>query len=141
MKNDINGLFIKLAINKGIKDIRVNCKRGIRNLVDLGRYFSNSSIKVKVFNVISDLLQDEDSMYYEIVEKIVDTVDEETLKKVSYNLGYNSISRGSNRLKDEKFIKCIDLSRDINLLESKALGVYAYIIEDLTSFSILRSPF
>lgn len=129
MKYDINGLFIKLAINKGIKDIRVNCKRGIRNLVDLGRYFSNSSIKEKVFNIISDILQDEDSMYYEIVEKIVDTVDEETFKKVSYNLGYNSISRGYNRLKDEKFIKTIDLSEDINLLESKALGVYAYIIE------------
>lgn len=129
MKYDINGVFIKLAINKGIKDIKVNSKRGIRNLVDLGRYFSNSSIKEKVFKIISDVLQDEDSMYYEIVEKIVYRVDEETLKKVSYNLGYNSISRGSIRLKDEKFIKTIDLSRDINLLESKALGVYAYIIE------------
>jgi hypothetical protein len=38
-KRKIINAIIRVAIDKGLHDIEVNTGRGVRNLLDLGRYF------------------------------------------------------------------------------------------------------
>ena len=42
MDTRITVKMIEIAINKGIRDIEENPKRGIRNLVDLASHFASS---------------------------------------------------------------------------------------------------
>ncbi|NLC04703.1 MAG: hypothetical protein GX787_10565 [Tissierellia bacterium] len=147
VSNHINKSMIQSAINKGIKDIEDNPKRGLRNLVDLANHFANSPFQKYLFNLMQAELSKVDSPYYNIISSMVNNVDHKTLKKFGMNLGYNSWTRGSeiirsNNKEDYKnhipwtivFDFTIENDTKLNkenimdiVRHGKKIGIYTYI--------------
>lgn len=146
MNNKLNKILIQSAIKKGISDIKDNPKRGIRNLIDLGRYFIKDKFQQNIMNSSKDILENPDSPYYDMLENVVLNVDEDILKTFSFNLAYNSLTTGAKVLKENKELyKCYIpwiINFDLNNLndssltiddiikivdEGKSLGIYSYV--------------
>jgi len=94
--------IIETAVNKGIRDIKENPKRGIRNLLDLGNYFASKYFQKAFFHTVQQILSNESSLYYDLVSHIVHNVDPDLLKHFSMNLGYNSWTYGVEKIREEE---------------------------------------
>ena len=146
ISNHINKSMIQSAINKGIKDIEDNPKRGLRNLVDLAKHFSNSPFQKYLFNLMQSQLNNVDSPYYNIIDSIVNNVNHKTLNNFGVNLGYNSWTLGTKTIREHKEDYChhipwtivFDFTTEedqilnkksiMNIIEQgKKLGIYTYI--------------
>ena len=99
-RNDIPYVMIKSAVEKGIKDIQDNPGRGIRNLVDLGGMFADGRFQKEFFDAAFTELQKEDSMYYQLVERVVTGIDPGILTGFGMNLGYNSWTLGARIIRE-----------------------------------------
>lgn len=100
IKRKIAYAMITAAIDKGIKDIKENPKRGARNLVDLGMHFSKGQFQKDFFNIAQKILDSESSPYYELVNRTVKNTDAAMLKHFGFNLGYNSWSYGVGKIRE-----------------------------------------
>lgn len=87
--------IIKTAVNKGIQYIEDNPKRGVRNLVDLGDYCATGRFQKDFFDIAHDILNNENSSYYQIIENAVKNISHDTLISFGINLGYNSWTKGA----------------------------------------------
>lgn len=103
MENDeLIYTIIKTAVQKGIKYIEDNPKRGIRNLVDLGEHCATGRFQKVFFDIAHDILTNDHSSYYEIIEKAVKNVNHDTLINFGINLGYNSWTKGANIIRQHE---------------------------------------
>jgi len=143
-RNDIPYVMIKSAVEKGIKDIQENPGRGIRNLVDLGSMFAGGRFQKEFFDAAFMELQREDSMYYQLVERVVADTDPGILTGFGINLGYNSWTVGARTIREIEdkngfnipWCLLFDLEHgqylEQNVIRSltqqgKDLGIYAYL--------------
>jgi hypothetical protein len=94
--------IIKTAVETGIRYIEDNPKRGIRNLLDLGEYFASSPSQKSFFNLAHDLLKNENSHYYDILDTLVQNTNHKTLTDYGVNIGYNSLLYGANIIREHK---------------------------------------
>lgn len=94
--------IIETAVNKGIRDIKENPNRGIRNLLDLGNYFASRHFQKAFFHTARQILSNENSPYYELASRIVHNVDPNLLKHFGINLGYNSWTYGVEKIREEE---------------------------------------
>jgi len=142
--NKISYTMIKSAVEKGIKDIHENPRRGIRNLVDLGGMFSGGRFQKDFFEVAHSELQNEESVYYKLTEKIVKETNPKILSSFGINLGYHSWTQGAKIIREVEAEKGFNvpwcvlfemgygeyLAMDLisNVIEQgKALGIYTYM--------------
>lgn len=138
--------MIEAAINKGIRDIEDNPKRGIRNLVDLAKHFASGPFQKDIIKLMQAMLANLDSPYYDIVLDVINNVDHHTIKSFGINLGYNSWTYGAGKIREQeenhkynipwtiifdfKNKKKKDLSKDevLNIIRrGKKSGIYTYI--------------
>lgn len=101
-RNKITYAMIETAIDKGIRDIKENSNRGIRNLVDLGTHFSTGPFQKEFFIMAKQMLNNDNSPYYELVNQIFQNTDPWVLKHFGINLGYNSWIYGAEKIKQFK---------------------------------------
>lgn len=145
--NSLKRKMIESVVVQGISDIRQDHKRGVRKLADMGRYFSKSKIHKGIFTIIQDILQDDDSLYYEAVEYALENVETSILKTFGMNFGYNSLTYGASiinslerefshkipwiiALKWNTENKNLDLTKIQSIItEGKSLGIYSYCIQ------------
>lgn len=139
--------IIKTAVETGIRYIEDNPKRGIRNLLDLGEYFASSPSQKNFFNLAHDLLKNENSHYYDILDTLVQNTNHKTLTDYGVNTGYNSLIYGANIVKEhkkehgfnipwviifnfeEKSSRNLTNDEILNIINSgKNNGIYSYII-------------
>ncbi|MDY2628754.1 MAG: hypothetical protein SOW08_10665 [Lachnospiraceae bacterium] len=90
----LNRGLIELAVSQGIREIRQDTKRGLRRLSDLGQYFASRRFSENIFLQIHEVLKQEDSRYYHLIQNVLDYVEEDTIKCFGINLGYNSWTYG-----------------------------------------------
>lgn len=138
--------MIETAINKGIRDIEYNPKRGVRNLVDLANHFTIGPFQKGVLNIMEVMLSNSNSPYYKMVAELVNNVDHNTIKTFGINIGYNSWNNGAKKIREEEklhgynipwtiifnFKKQIGdkISTDeiINIIkQGKKIGIYSYM--------------
>ena len=98
--NEIIYRIIEAAVDKGIKDIKYNPNRGLRNLLDLGNHFAKNGFQKNFFNIASQILNDEKSPYYKLAYNIVKNVDPCIIKRFGINLGYNCWTYGVNKIRE-----------------------------------------
>lgn len=146
INNRITIKMIEAAINKGIRDIEDDPKRGIRNLVDLANHFANSPFQKDILKLMQTMLANLDSPYYDIVLNIINNVDHDIIKTFGINLGYNSWTYGAERVRKNKtennckvpwtiifdFREVIEKELDIYdiariIREGKEIGIYSYM--------------
>ncbi len=92
--------IIKTAVENGIRYIEDNPKRGLRNLLDLGEYFASGRFQKVFFDLAHEILNNEDSCYYDIIENLVKNTNHKILTTYGINMGYNSFTYGANIIRE-----------------------------------------
>lgn len=98
--NRLRYTIIQSVINRGISDIRDNPERGIRNMVDLGAMHATGHFQQEFFQQAQEELENKNTSYYEMIEHIANSVDEQNLSSFGINLGYRCWSVGARQIRD-----------------------------------------
>lgn len=146
--NAMRVAMVQTAVKKGIKDIKEEPRRGIRNLVEMGGLFATGRFQQDFFAMAMGQLHDESSAYYRIVERVVKTIDEDTLLTFGTNLGYNALTHGAGVIRSIEQTKgfnvpwclIIELGEpplDIAsvIQQGMELGIYCYIFNIPAGYS------
>lgn len=139
--------IIKIAVENGIRYIEDNPKRGVRNLLDLGEYFASGRFQKFFFELAHEILNNEDSCYYDIIENLVKNTDHRNLTAYGMNIGYNSLTYGANIIREhekkhgynvpwtivfnfeEESDNHLTGTEILNIINSgKNIGIYSYMI-------------
>lgn len=139
-------VLIETAVERGIRDVTNDPKRSLRRLADLGKQYSEGRFQKAAFGHITNLLKNDDSPYYKLLENFLATVDHRMIKTFGLNMGYDSWTYGARLIRkeagergymlpwvvqlhyDEHYgaLKASDINDLINTL--KPLGVNTYVI-------------
>lgn len=139
--------IIKIAVENGIRYIEDNPKRGVRNLLDLGEYFASGRFQKVFFGLAHEILNNEDSCYYDIIESLVKNTNHRNLTAYGMNIGYNSFTYGANMIREHEkkhgynapwtIIFNFEEKNDNHLtgtevtdiiISGKDIGIYSYLI-------------
>ncbi|RJE46661.1 MULTISPECIES: hypothetical protein [unclassified Dehalobacter] len=135
---------INIAVSKAMEDMKSNTRRSIRNLIDLGLLFSTSENQKWFFNTAKKVISNPQNPYNALAARMIADVDNDTIKKVGLNLGYNSLTYGANKLRKRQeamdrpfpWLLVFDISEshpdffhqiEKLIREGQELGIYSYI--------------
>lgn len=153
LHNQLVRRAITIAINRAIENMQNDLERSTRNLIDLGLLFTKSHRLRSFFETAKKILANPDNSYHQLIKRVINTVDVDTVKTVGINLGYNQLNYGTKILRKMQDNFCHTLpwllafqSNEYDgifykkiadyIAEGQALGIYSYLfiidsIEDL----------
>lgn len=102
MKVDVQRVSVETVVDKYIRDIKKDPKRGIRNLIDFGAHFSKGRFQKQFFHLSRQLMDDEKSKYYDLGKKLVQNVDAEKIKGFGINMGLHAFTRGAAEIRERE---------------------------------------
>ncbi len=116
--------MIETAVSRGIKEMRDDPERSIRRLCDLGKQFSKNRFSDMIFSVMQELLDNDDSSYYDMMHNLMKNTDDEAMKKFGVNFGYMSWTYGAGilRKKQEELGICLPWAMWLRIDTSKENG-------------------
>lgn len=117
MNDNISEVLIRTAVHRGISAMKESPKRTIRNLVDLALTFTDGRFQQQFFETAQQMLEDESSAYYHLVQNLAENTDEDRLLTFGMNIGYNGCTLGANR------IRSIEAQEGYNIPWSVSLGI------------------
>ncbi len=142
--NSMDRILTEAMVRKAIADMADAPARSARNLVELGLFFTRSSFQKMFLTRLHDILRNEASPYYRLLQDTVQHVDQERLLTFSMNLGYNSCTHGSKIIRqieqaqqfDIPWSVFLELRQAANLTalyspiidQGKALGIYTWFL-------------
>lgn len=147
MKSSMSRILIETVVRKTIRDIKESPERSTRNLIDMGLQFSEGRFQKQLFQTVQNMLMNEDSAYYGLVQNTVANVEEERLLNFCMNLGYNSCTLGASVIRQNEEEKgynipwniffeyeraqfCSYRNRYYKLIsEGEKLGIFTYMIK------------
>lgn len=147
MQKDISRIFIESVLNKALKEIDKSPRRTARNLIDMGVNFSKGRLQKFFLSYVQELLQNQNSAYYDLIKDLSDHVDKDILSTFGMNLGYNGCTKGVKRIREvenlENFSVPLSLSMSLDegrltkdncvyqeiIRQGKALGIYVYLLK------------
>ena len=136
--------IIHTAVSKGMEDMKVNPRRGLRNLVDLALYFSESEQQKQFFEAAQKVISASRNPYPALITRMISDVNNDIVRQVGLNLGYSSLIHGAHKLKERQeelkvrlpWLLIFDVCRpdpvffcrlEQFLREGQELGIYSYI--------------
>lgn len=99
MKNDVKRILITSMVKRAISDMKDDPARSTRNLIDLGMNFAKGRFQQRFFSEAQEMLQNEKSAYYPMIQDIVTHVDNDRLLTFGMNVGYNSCTIGAKTIR------------------------------------------
>ncbi|MDO5424651.1 MAG: hypothetical protein Q4F41_13080 [Eubacteriales bacterium] len=99
MNNALNRAVIETIVRREIKNIHDSPERTTRNLIDLGRFFTEGRFQNLFFQAAQNMLGNENSAYYRLISDVTSNVDTERLVSFGLNLGYNSCTFGADTIR------------------------------------------
>ncbi|MBS7220924.1 MAG: hypothetical protein KH033_06200 [Clostridiales bacterium] len=135
--------MLEPLVSKAIKDIKSDPERGLRNTVDLALNFPTGRFSKKLFQITQKMLSNENSAYYNLINKISADVNEENLKDFSMNIGYNSCTFGAKKLREKESEMGFAIPWSISLYSSELPNWSEYvdkIIDQGNDFGIYLYP-
>lgn len=138
--------IIETFVNKFFRDMERDPDRSIRNIIDLGINFARGRFQREFLQALQEMMQNEQSAYYELVKNVVSHTDHERLKVFGMNLGFQACTVGANTIREneekwnfnipwayglrfgQKGLPCEYLDKIIS--EGKALGTYVYLLNE-----------
>ena len=107
MENSLSRILIETTVRQTLKGLQENPKRSIRNVVDMALQFSEGRFQSRFFETAQELLKNEGSAYYTLVQDAASHIETEHLVKFGMNLGYNSCTWGARNIRlHEKQMGC-----------------------------------
>ena len=131
-EHSLNIAAIRAAIEGGLHNLERDPERGVRNMIDLGKYFSRTHRQRSFFQMAQRLLGRKRSQYMQLLKRTIAEVDHETLKTIGINMGYYSWSQGA------KAIREVETERGFNVPWSIVMNVSADTEDSLTLDEINR---
>ena len=145
--NRIARAIIDATVDRGLREVAEDPKRSIRKLTDLGKQFSKNRFLEEIYGMMQDLLRNDDSPYYTVIENLLRNTDRQGLKDFGINIGYHSLTFGGKRIRGEQSEKnyytpwaltmriAPDLPNTLSVQEIKScvtqgmpLGIFTYVI-------------
>ena len=147
IKRDITRAIIDTTVDRGLREVDEDPRRGIRKLTDLGRQFTQGRFMHEIYQMFQDLLRNDESPYYTAIEHVLHHTNRKALKDFGINMGYSSLTVGARKIRNIKkkqgfgvpwsvFITIDPKSDDsissdelaFMISSGKELGVYAYML-------------
>ncbi len=94
-------VLIETAVDRGIRDVTDDPKRSLRRLADMGKQFSEGRFQKASFGHITNLLKNDESPYYQMLEDFLASVDHHAIKSFGLNMGYDSWTYGARLIRNE----------------------------------------
>ena len=134
--------LIEAYVRSRLSELKSDPQRAARNLVDMARSISTGRFQKQFFELAQNMLQNEDSGYYSLIQDIAAHVDPERLITFGINLGYNSLTLGARTIRAVEAERHFNVPWAISLTageddpeavralmkQGKELGVYSWII-------------
>ena len=139
--------MIDATIERGIRDMQEDPHRSMRRLADIGRQFSHGRFQEYSFSITQELLENENSAYYDMVQNVLKNCDHRTLRVFGVNTNYLTWTYGARRIREfeqangfcvscsvmlrydpaaEDGLRAEDIEKIIR--EGSELGIYSYYI-------------
>lgn len=136
---------IDIAVSKTIDDMKSDVKRSLRNLIDLGLFFSKGENQIHFLNTAREVISNSTNAYHSLAARMIADINNETIKKTGLNLGYSSLIYGANKIRKRQEIfadplpwllifnvyesspKIFDMMKQF-IAEGRKLGIYSYIV-------------
>lgn len=146
MQQKITRSLIEALVKSKLEDLKNSPERTTRNLVDMALHFSEGRFQKRFFEIAQTMLENENSLYYQMIYHAVANVDNRHILNFGMNLGYNSCTYGAKiiRKTEQQFgfnvpwCITLELSKDRLLYspeqyhqvlqEGKSLGIYSWLI-------------
>ncbi|MGN0803665.1 MAG: hypothetical protein ACI4MF_13820 [Candidatus Faecivicinus sp.] len=146
MKKTVSYVLIETMVRKTLREIRDSPERSSRNLVDMALNFSEGRFQKLFFETAQQMLGNEHSAYYPLIQDIAANVDHERVLEFGMALGYNSCTMGAERIRrieaEKRFnipwslfldVECGEISRGMNrydrlISEGNELGIYTWFV-------------
>lgn len=142
--NSMDRILTEAMVRKALKDMKDSPARGARNLVDLGLLFARGPFQRYFLKSLQEIMKNEDSPYYRLVEDTVSHVDQDRLLTFSMNLGYNSCTYGAKTIRQIEKEQHFDIpwamfleageadslpdTYDPVICQGNALGIYTWFL-------------
>lgn len=101
-RQDVTRSLIELAVEQGIRDMKINSHRSIRRMADLGRQFAKGRFQNRIFSLFQGMLSCEDSPYYDMIDQLLDNTAPACLRHFGINIGYNGWTYGASLLRKKE---------------------------------------
>ena len=124
--NPITRAIIDSTVDRGILEIDEDPRRTIRKLTDMWRMFNRGRFLDEVFELVQDLLRNDDSPYYPAIESILRFSDRISLRTFGANIGYNSFTVGGRTIRE------LEEERDYHIPWSVVMRINPSLQESLT---------
>lgn len=124
--NPITRAIIDSTVDRGIREIDEDPRRTIRKLTDMWRMFNRGRFLDEVFELVQDLLRNDDSPYYPAIESILRHSDRVALRTFGANIGYNSFTAGGRAIRE------LEASREYRIPWAVVLRINPSLQESLT---------
>lgn len=100
-KKSFTRVMIETVVDRGIRDVTDDPKRSLRRLAEMGKQFSEGRFQKASFGHITNLLKNDDSPYYKMLEDFLATVDHKVIKTFGLNMGFDSWTYGARLIRHE----------------------------------------
>lgn len=132
-------VFVQTLAHRAVRDVKKGGFRQLRNYVDMCAILSNETMQRPFFDRAQKLLQKADSLYYGLVRRMVNTVEENRICTVGVNFGFNGMVYGAGKLKvhaeqtgEKTAVFTVAMSGDPDLAEAVAeaerAGGYIWVL-------------
>jgi hypothetical protein len=101
MDYNASRLFAMTLAHRAVGDMRRDGFRQLRNYVDMCEVLSNNPMQKTFFQRAQTVLEKTDSLYYSLIQRLIETTDEERSCTVGVNFGLGALVYGAGRLKQE----------------------------------------
>ena len=92
-------VVVKSIVDRSLRNIRRDPRRGIRRLADLGEVAAAGPYQKRFLSIVRRMLEQEDSPYYTMVSNAVQSADNERLKTFGLNFGWNCLTVGTRKIR------------------------------------------
>lgn len=97
---DLGRALVEGIISRALKDMENDSRRTARNLVDLGLTLARGPFERMFLSACQKVLEDEESVYYPMLERALREFDRQSLITFGINAGFEGCSRGAKRIRE-----------------------------------------
>ena len=115
MGENISDILIRTLLRQGIRDMQESPHRAIRKMVDMAADFAAGTFQQQFFRTAQQMLEDESSGYYALLQNLVQNTQEDRLITYGMNLGFNACTLGARRIRKTEAVENINIPWSISL--------------------------
>lgn len=150
---DITYSIIGTTIDHGLREMSDDPKRSVRKLADLGKRFSTGRFQSWLFSLFQELLRNDNSSYYQVIDHLLKWTRWSNLKTFGLNVGYNGWTSGARKIRKQisrqrceiPWILIFHFNPDIDdgiminqiseyIQQGKKLGIHCFVIWQENNF-------